>query len=215
MQGKTSPQIAAAQEDEVYGALGALLGTLEVVATDDAHPVPTIQGERVSSALRLAHRLERHVDALLMLADETLEQRLRLINHPLRSVMEHALRGALRSHRHADLSLSLPELAEWADLRVKVDGSRVDRVLRGLAELLLSRLGEGGGLFVTMRLHGAAVTLELLGRVGHAPASGAAGDSALLLQRAGSRLFALHGGELRCELDRLQMLLTLPVSEAP
>ncbi|HEY6876777.1 MAG TPA: hypothetical protein VI299_02115, partial [Polyangiales bacterium] len=54
----TSAARQAPHDEEVYGMLGALLGTLEVIATDDQHPLSTVQSERMHGALRLGNALQ-------------------------------------------------------------------------------------------------------------------------------------------------------------
>jgi hypothetical protein len=199
-----------AHDEEVYGTLGALLGTLEVIATDDHQPLSPQQAERMQGALRLGNGLQAQVEALLMLADEQLHERLSRAQMAMRPLIEHAVRGALRSFEKAAVALVLPT-GEWGRERVRIDSSRVDRTLRALAEQLAARVGDGGVIEVGIQQRSGVVALTLRGRVG-------ARDKPLrtsLVEAGARKLFALHGGALRIDDGGLIIEITLPASEAP
>ena len=211
----TSPSAlsGAAQEDEVYGLLGALLGTLEVVATDEEQPVAPVQEERLRSALALCGRLQTYIESLLTLAGEDLGRRLRRAHCLVRPLVEHAVRGALRRFEAQAVSLRLPASAAWGEQRVYVDASRVDRALRGLAEALVDRVGEGGAIDLSVDRMGRHVVLVLRGRSRVDGGSRVIGPGTALLERAARHLLELHGGGLSLDPAQLALEVRLPASE--
>lgn len=204
---------SAAQEEEIYGTLGSLLGTLEVIATDDELPLAVVQAERVLSALRLCQGMQHQLEGLLTLACEDLEQRLRPTRATLRPLIEHAIRGALRSFEQAGVELQLPTSADWGSERVEIDASRVDRMLRALTETLLRAVGRGGSIAVALATLDGRVTLSLRGQVGQRAGQPLA--QAVLVARGASRLFALHGGSFTMSAEQLTLQVELPLAEAP
>lgn len=219
-------KLAAANEEEVYATLGALLGTLEVIAADEFHPLDGVQIDRLRSAGRLGRRINHYLEAMLILASEDLGERLRRVRTPLRPLIEHALRGAIRSCEARAVQQRLPSAEAWGDGRVLVDASRIDRVLGALVEALAVQLGHGGVIEVSPQLANGKVLLALIGRRGSMPMAtpqtlGFGEEISLLnsslLNRAWERLFALHGGDLEVDFEQPAvriMLPTLPAGEA-
>jgi hypothetical protein len=211
---------SAAQEDDVYGMLGALLGTLEVVATDDAFPLATIQAERLRSAVRLCHGLQHQIEALLTLASEHLGTNLRCNHVSVRALVEHAVRGAVRGFAAQGVQLRLVPDDGWERQRVFIDSSRVDRMLKALAETLAASVGQDGVLEASMGRVGRHVRLALIGHPGSQPSQQVPlGQSTLarsqLLTRGAARLFELHGGGLAVDAAQLHVHILLPASEEP
>jgi hypothetical protein len=202
----------APHDDEVYGTLGALLGTLEVVATDDHHPLSAVQSERMRGALRLGTALQSQIEALLVLADQGLGGRLRRLHVALRPLVEHAVRGALRALQKDGVALVLPSAPDWGQQRVFIDSSRVDRTIRALTELLALRVGGGGVIEVSLENRSRQVSLTLRGRPDGS--NGKSPHGGLLLQGA-RRLFELHGGALESDAGGLTLTISLPAAEAP
>jgi hypothetical protein len=200
----------APHDEEVYGTLGALLGMLEVIATDDQHPLSAVQGERMRGAIRLGGALQAHIEALLLLADEQLGTRLQRAHMAMRPLIEHAVRGALRGFERTNVALSLPT-GDWGLERVQIDSSRVDRSLRGLAEVLAQRVGDGGVIEVLLDRRGHHVLLTLRGR----PGAGSDARKGALVVDGARRLFELHGGALDVDPGGFTMAVLLPASEAP
>ncbi len=202
----------APHDDEVYGTLGALLGTLEVIASDDLHALSALQSERMHGALRLGNALQAQVEALLVLSDDELGARLKRAPLALRPLIEHAVRGALRGFERASVALVMPSGDDWGTQRVHIDSSRVDRCLRALAEVLAQRVGDGGVLEVLLDpQRGHHVMLTLRGRVG-AGSDTRRGDLVLAGAR---RLFEQHGGALDIDENGLTVSVLLPAAEAP
>jgi hypothetical protein len=198
--------------------LGALLGTLEVVATDDVAPLAALQAERVHSAVRLCHGLQHQLEALLTLAAEDLEQRLRRTHSTMHALVEHAVRSAVRGFQADGVQLRLPEDDAWIQERVFIDVSRVDRMLKALAETLAASVGRGGAVEVSVQRGGAHVQLTLMGHVG-TPHPGRLGApptlaSSQLLARGAARLMSLLGGACSVDVQQLHVQLRLPASEA-
>lgn len=209
----------AAQEDDVYGMLGALLGTLEVVVTDDAFPLAAIQAERVRSALRLCHGLQHQIEALLALAGEHLGSSLRCTDASVRALVEHAVRSAVRGFAVHGVQLRVLPDDSWEQQRVYIDSSRVDRMLKALAETLAASVGQDGVIEASIRRVGRHIALVLLGHRGTQPAHALLGQSTLassqLLVRGATRLFEQHGGGLLVDAEQLRVQLLLPASEEP
>jgi hypothetical protein len=205
---RTSRQ--APHDEEVYGTLGALLGTLEVIATDDEHPLSAQQSERMRGAIRLGNAMQAQIEALLLLADDELGPRLQRAQMAMRPLIEHAVRGALRGFERNHVALVLPT-GEWGTQRVLIDSSRVDRSLRALAEVLAQRVGEAGVIEVLLEQRGQQVLLTLRGRAG---AGSDVRKGALVLTGA-RRLFELQGGALDVAASGLTMTVLLPAAEAP
>jgi hypothetical protein len=206
----TSAARPAPHDEEVYGTLGALLGTLEVIATDDNHPLSSVQSERVRGALRLGNSMQAQVEALLVLADQELATRLKRADVAIRPMVEHAVRGALRGFERANVALVMPS-GDWGTQRVLIDSSRVDRGVRALAEVLALRVGEGGVIEVLLHQRGHHVLLTLRGRAG---SGGDTRRGGLVIEGA-RRLFELHGGALDLDAGGLTMAVLLPMYEAP
>jgi hypothetical protein len=207
----TSGPRQAPHDEEVYGTLGALLGTLEVIATDDRHPLSEVQSERMRGAIRLGNNMQSQLEALLVLADDALPSRLQRASMVMRPLIEHAVRGALRSFERGQVALVMPSGDHWGKQRVSIDSSRVDRTIRALAELLAVRVGEGGVIEVLLAQPGHHVLLTLRGRAG-AGSDGARGG---LVISGARRLFELHGGRLDVDASGLTMAILLPAAEAP
>lgn len=209
---------SAAQEDDVYGLLGALLGTLEVVATDDVFPLATIQAERLRSAVRLCHGLQHQIEALLTLASDQLGESLKRTPVHVRALVEHAVRGAVRGFEADRVQLCLVPGDAW-EQRVLIDSSRVDRMLKAVTETLAASVGQEGILEASVCRAGRHVALVLLGRPGAQPARAVPGQSTLanaqLLARGAARLFELHGGGLVVDAEQLRVQILLPASEEP
>jgi hypothetical protein len=200
----------APHDEEVYGTLGALLGMLEVIATDDQQPLSALQSQRMRGALQLGNALQAQLEALLMLADEQLGARLQRAQMALRPLLEHAVRGAVRGFEQANIALVMPSAAAWGSQRVQIDSSRVDRSLRALAEVLAQRVGEGGIIEVLLEQRERHVLLTLRGR------AGAGGDvrRGELVVTGARRLFVLQGGGLEVDASGLNLAVLLP-TEAP
>jgi signal transduction histidine kinase len=208
---RTSAAGQAPHDEEVYGTLGSLLGTLEVIATDDHHPLPAVQAERMRGALRLANAMQAQVEALLMLADDELPARLKRFPSTVRPLVEHAVRGALRGFERANVALVMPSDAGWGTQRVSIDSSRVDRSMRALAEALAQRVGDGGIIEVQVVQRQSDVVLTLRGRAG----AGCDKQRGGLVLTGARRLLALHGGALEVDASGLTITVQLPTVEAP
>jgi hypothetical protein len=212
---------SALAEEEVYGALGALMGTLEVVATDDDHPVPSVQGERLRSALGLCFALQQQIEALLILSSNDLEERLRRGTVRVRPLVEHAVRGARRAFETVGVTLTMPTGDDWGSESTRIDSSRVDRTIRALTELLATGVGRGGSIRAEVHKRGSLVELSLLGARAEQPSRPSpvallpALPGAVLLSRAAARLFTLSGGAFSFDVERLAMHISLPVAEVP
>jgi hypothetical protein len=212
---KLSTSQGALHEAEVYGALGALLGMLEVIATDDAAPVSPAQLARLRAALSHGQRLEQYVEALLTLSAEDLGQRLRLKRCALRPLLEHSLRGALRTFEAQAVTLRWPPAEHGRAEHVLIDASRVDRALSALVATLASSLGRGGAIAVSIACSDGRAVLGLRGEPGpEAPREPSAFDSGLL-ERACRRLLELHGRGFSLELQQASFELVMPLAEAP
>jgi hypothetical protein len=201
----------AAQEDEVYGALGALLGVLEVLATDDA--VSETQLTRIRSAIGIGQRLQQLVEALLTLAADDLESRLRVRAAAVKPLVEHAVRGALRSVESQELTLVWPAAERWSHLRIAVDASRLDRALAAMVSALASTLGRGGALEVVVDEHAEGVRFALRGRHGTGARMVASPFESGLLEGAFRKLLASHGGSCALDLTSSTLTVTLPRAE--
>lgn len=206
---------SALAEEEVYGALGALMGTLEVVATDDVDPVPPLQSERLRSALGLCYALQQQIEALLILSASDLEERLRPGTVRIRPLVEHAVRGARRAFETIGATLTLPPGDDWGRESTRIDSSRVDRTIRALTELLVTGVGRGGSIQTEVHRRGALVELSLLGARAEPPLKTQALPGALLLSRAAARLFTLSGGAFSFDTERLAIHISLPLAEVP
>jgi hypothetical protein len=209
-----------AQEEEVYSMLGALLGTLEVVATDDVYPLAEPQVARVRSAVQLCHGLQHQLEALLTLAADDLPAGLRRTHSAVRPLVEHAVRGAVRGFAAQGVELQVPAGESWGSERVFIDSSRVDRMLKGLSETLAASVGKNGAVEVTIQPSVRHVAVVLTGHAGTALSTKQlAGQPTLatsaLLIRGATRLFELHGGGLTVDASRLLLHVLLPRSEAP
>ena len=205
----------AAQEADVYGALGSLLGVLEVIATDEATPVSGAQLTRIRTALGIAQRLQQYVEALLTLAADDLPQRLRRACCSVRPMIEHAVRGGVRTTTGHQIALRWPADEHWGTERVQVDASRLDRALSALIGALAAGLGAGGVLSVEVRSDDEYVLLKVLGEPGPlAPRAPAPFDSGLL-ERACRRLLELQGGGFSLLGDALGFEVALPIAEEP
>jgi hypothetical protein len=214
------PQTGAAEEEEVYSTLGALLGTLEVVSADDDHDLAPIQAERLRSATGFVRRLQHHVEALLILASDDLGARLRRAPLRVAPMIEHAVRSAKRACDAQGVAVQFIARESWGEARVLVDGSRVDRALGALVEALAGSVGRGGVIDVVVQCTGSSMLLEVVGRRG-ARAQGPLDDisepaslTSGLLVRGCARLFALQGGELQVDAARPSLRLVLPLSGA-
>ncbi|MET0341675.1 MAG: hypothetical protein ABW252_11790 [Polyangiales bacterium] len=217
-------QAGAAEEDEVYSTLGALLGTLEVVTADaeDEHRLAPTQLARLRSATGFVRRLQHHVEALLILGSEDLDARLRRSTLKVAPLVEHAMRSAKRVCDAVGVTVQFVARERWGDARVRVDGSRVDRALGGLVEAMAGTVGAGGVIEASVRLEGPRVVIELLGRPrgpkrAPSPLDEPLDESTLtsrLLVRGCMRLFALQAGELTVDAERPALRLVLPIAEA-
>jgi hypothetical protein len=215
-------QAGAAEEEEVYSTLGALLGTLEVVQADDDHRLAPVQLERLRGAIGFVRRMQHQVEALLILAGSDLDARLRRTSVRVAPLIEHAVRSAKRGCDEQSVTVQMIARDRWADARVYLDGSRVDRALGALVEALAGSVGRGGAIDVTLELVSGWVVVEL---VGHPRGAAAASERGVepadvahlasgLLARGCERLFALQGGELSVDPLRPSLRLMLPTSEA-
>ncbi len=212
-------------EDAVYGTLGALLGTLEVVATDDLEPIAARHAERLGSALRLCETLQHQMEVLLTLGAEDLAARLRRARCSLRPLLEHAVQGAKRCFAQHGVDLRMPAPGSWAEQAVLIDSSRVDRMVRVLTEALVASVGRGGTVAVSVQEVSKQLALELRGtrRTDAHPAQARAPvqraeDCPLassLLARGARRLFELHSGGCDIDAEQLSVHICLPVAEAP
>lgn len=213
-------QTGAAEEEEVYSTLGALLGTLEVVSADDEHQLAPVQSDRLRSAAGFVRRLQHQVEALLILAGDDLASRLRRAPVRVGPLVEHAVRSAKRTCDALGVSVQLVARESWGEARVLVDSSRVDRALGALVEALAGSVGRGGVIDVKVQCGSTSMRLELTGRRGSAPRSASAPDemseqtslASGLLARGCQRLFALQSGELKVEPGRPWIQLVLPTS---
>jgi hypothetical protein len=212
---RVSARGSAVTEDEVYGALGALLGTLEVIACDDAHPVPPVQSDRLRSALALCQDLQHQIEALLTLSSEDLPERLRHANTRVRPFVEHAVRGARHTFEAHGVTLRMPEGDDWGCELVTIDSSRADRTVRALSERLAAVVGRGGTLTVEVNTRDGRVELLLLGARAEGTDKPVHMPGALLLGRAATRLFELSGGAFSLDAEQLAIRISLPVAEAP
>ena len=210
-----SARASALAEDEVYSALGALMGTLEVIDSDDVYPLAPVQSERLRSALALCQDLQHQVEALLTLSSEDLAERLRRANTRVRPLVEHAVRGARHTFETQGVTLRMPVGDDWGRELVNIDSSRVDRTVRALSERLAAGVGRGGTLTVEVHTRGALVELTLLGARAQGSDKPAGLPGALLLGRAATRLFELSGGAFSLDVERLAIHISLPVAEAP
>ena len=210
-------QTGAADEEEVYSTLGALLGTLEVVSTDDDHALAPVQSDRLRSAAGFLRRLQHQVEALLILASDDLDGRLRRGTVRVAPMVEHAVRSAKRACDTLGVRVQLIARESWGEARVVVDSSRVDRALGALVEALAASVGRGGVIDVSVQCVGASMHLEL---IGHSVAAPRADDDmseqgsldSRLLARGCQRLFALQSGELRVEPSVPSVRLVLPIA---
>jgi hypothetical protein len=212
---QSSAPSSAQQEEEVYGTLGALLGTLEVVAADDAHPISPVQAERVESALRISYSLQHQIEALLTLSADDLGARLRRGHARVRPLLEHAVRGAARTFASHGVELRMPSGSAWGSEAVYIDLSRIDRTLRALTETLVAGAGAGSSIEVSVKQSGAVVTITLRSELSPERGKQAPPVGAALLARSAERLFGLHGGTCTLDLQQLMLVLTLPASEGP
>jgi hypothetical protein len=206
---------SALAEEEVYGALGALMGTLEVVATDDLDPVSSAQSERLRSALGLCYGLQQQIEALLILSSSDLEERLRRGTVRIRPLVEHAVRGARRAFETVGVSLTMPPGDDWGRESTRIDSSRVDRTIRALTELLVTGVGRGGTIQAEVHKRGSLVELALLGARAELPPKAPLMPGALLMARAATRLFTLSGGAFSFDVEQLAMHISLPLAEVP
>lgn len=205
----------AAQEADVYGALGSLLGVLEVIVTDEATPVSGPQLTRIRTALGIAQRLQQYVEALLTLAADDLPQRLRRARCSVRPMVEHAVRGGVRATTAHQIALRWPADGQWGAQRVHVDASRLDRALSALIGALAAVLGAGGVLSIELGGDEEYVVLKVRGEPGPAaPRTPAPFDSGLL-ERACRRLLELQGGGFSLAADALGFEIALPIAEEP
>lgn len=218
-----APKLAVASEEGMYATLGALLGTLEVIAADEHHPLDKVQVERLRSAGRLGRRLHHYLEAALILTDDDLGERMRRVRTSLRPLVEHALRGAIRSCEAYAVKQQVVEADAWSEVKVVVDASRVDRALGALIEALAVQVGYGGTIVVSIHPSPEQVVLSLHGQRATSmrvapPALGFGEDVSLfsssLLCRAWTRLFALHGGQLLVDSDGPSARVSLPMTEA-
>lgn len=205
----------ATQEAEVYGALGALLGTLEVIAMDDG-ALTSAQSKRLRTAIGFAQQLQQYVEALLTLSAEDLEPRLRRAQCAVRPLVEHAVRGSLRGLEggHA-LTLRWPEHVGWGEERVCIDVSRVDRALGALVAALASSLGPAGALEVAIRCEDGCAILTIRGEHDADDATCSSRFECGLLERALRRLLELQNGALALDASQPSFELKLPLVEVP
>lgn len=204
----------ATQEAEVYGALGALLGTLEVIATDDA-ALTSAQSKQLRSAIGFAQQLQQYVEALLTLSAEDLAPRLRRAECAVRPLIEHAVRGSLRGLEAHALTLRWPEHAGWGEERVCIDVSRVDRALGALVGALASTLGPAGALEVAVRCEDGCAILTIRGEHDADDSMCPRRFECGLLERALRRLLELQNGALALDVSQPSFELKLPLVGAP
>lgn len=205
---ETAKLSAGAQENDVYEALGALLGMLEVIASDESALAPR-QAEHVRTAIGCARRLEQYVDALLLLAAEDLPRRLKLGVSRLGPLLEHAARGAQRGLEANQVALRWPAREGWGNAYVRVDASRLDRTLAALIGALAKNARRASTLAVEVEARHDFVEVALRGEAGaRVFASG-------LLERACARLLELSGGRFALDPSVPGFALWLPRAETP
>lgn len=195
-------------EDEVYAVLGALLGMLEVSATDRIEPLGERHQRWIAEALRFGDALRERVDAMLALGTDPADERHRREVYPLRRLVDHSIRGVTWHASEKGVQLSCQELQEDDDVQLFIDVSRVDRSLRSITEALVDGVGQGGVLTLDVSGEEAAVQLRLRG----ARADGASGQfrPSELVEAAWHYVFALQGAEVRIAHDVPEVVVTLP-----
>ena len=198
-----------AEEAEVYGTLGSLLGVLEVIAMDDA--LDAKQRARVDAARSYGQRLQRYVEALVTLAADDLSVGLRAAPCALRPLLEHAVSGALRALAEKQLSVRWPARDELDGQRVHLDASRFDRVLSAVFAQFAARLEHGGVLEIGVVERDANACVSLRGK-GFDPS--ASPSALLLLARALRRLLESFGGSMSVDPQQTSVTFSLPLAKA-
>jgi hypothetical protein len=202
--------LSVAMEQELYRLLGRLLGTLEAMATDAQEPVEGRQRIWLQQALDSGHELKEHLEALAFLASPRPEERLARAPYPVRRMVEHAVRAAGWQASERDVDLILPALERWAERNVNVDVRAIDRVIRGLCEHLVQRVGAGGRVEVTLTEEeqgGLRIALQAEGERADVTPRG----PSELLFAAWQCIAALHGGRLGLDVTGLSATLWLPL----
>lgn len=198
-----------AEETEVYGTLGSLLGVLEVMATDET--LDAKQRARLDAARLYGDRLQRYVEALVTLAADDLRDGLRVAPCALRPLLEHAVRGALRPLAQKQLTVRWPSRDELDGQRVHLDASRFDRVLTGLLAQFGARLEHGAVLEIAVAERDETAFVSLRGKRFDPSASPSA---LLLLARALRRLLDLSGGSMAVDPQQTSVTFSLPLAKA-
>jgi hypothetical protein len=210
--GEVPSSVNANMERELHKLLGAMLGMLEVLASDLRHPLSERQRAWVAEAVRYGHMLKDRVDAVLLLANHgAAEERLRPAPVSLRRLVEHAVRGAAWEAEERKVRLILPsDDASFADTIV-VDVQLVDRAVRSMTETLILLIAPGE-LEATVVHESDFVHIELRGQrdLGVTPAVFEDERASELLCAAWQRVAELHRGSLLLDLSAGRIRLSLP-----
>lgn len=198
-------------EDEVNGALGGVLGMLEVLTIDVEEPLSARQQGFVAAALQHGDKLRSTVEALLVLLTDPNDPRFLCRPYPLRRLVDHAVRAAGWSAREKQVTLTLPEPGLWEAHLVSIDAPRIDRALRHMTDLLVSALAPEGSVTLAIELGTDFVRIVLSGV---APQAGATLRVPGVVLTAWYHLLQLSGGRFKAEPEALRFMLELPSSDA-
>jgi hypothetical protein len=198
-------------EDEVNGALGGLLGMLEVLTIDVEEPLSPRQQGFVAAALEHGDKLRSTVEALFVLLSDPNDPRFLCRPYPLRRLVDHAVRAAGWSAREKRVTLELPEPGAWEVHLVSIDAPRIDRALRHMTDVLVSGVAPEGTVTLAIELAAESVRLELSGLAPHA---GAPLRVPGVVLSAWHELLQLSGGSFQAELTALRFTLELPSADA-
>ena len=203
--------LSIGMEQHLYRLLGRLLGTLETMATSvDEDAFEGRQRTWLQEALDSGHDLKEHIEALAFLATPDPEQRLDRAPYSVRRMVEHAVRAAGWLASERGVSLVLPRLEGWAEREVNVDVRAVDRVIRGLSELMIGCVKRRSAVEVSLSEsdHVLCVRMDARGEsVAELPV-----PSELLLS-AWQCIAALHHGRVWLSIEQKSAVLWLPLCE--
>jgi len=205
-------RLSKEMEDEVYALLGALVGMLEVLSMDTVDPLVPRQRKLVADALRYGDMLRARVEGMITLCSDEHDLRFKPVEYNLRRLLDHAVRGASWSAADKGVSIVLPEVGDWEEATVAIDPARVDRALRAITDTLVTALGTGDRVVVSVQLVDDLVQLELTGVSKGVPGPVLRGVSAVLCA-AWQRLFSLHGGGLSIASEAMAVRVQLPRGE--
>lgn len=198
-------------EDEVNGALGGLLGLLEVLSIDVEEPLSPRQQGFVAAALSHGDSVRQRVEALLVLLTDESDPRFLCRPYTLRRLVDHAVRAAGWSARERQVTLQLPEPGPWETHLVSIDAPRVDRALRHMTDALVGALSPHGTVALTIELGAEQVWLTLSGV---APEEPPTLRVPAVVSKAWHHLLQLSGGRLKAEPEALRFTLELPTADA-